>query len=64
MIMMAMRQVSNDNVKTPCLNCANRSVGCHGGCNNYKSYRERLDKANETIRDSKNKSDVFLNYIK
>ena len=35
----------------PCKDCSNRKIGCHGKCNLYKEYRERLDNLNEIIRN-------------
>lgn len=29
--------------KTPCYGCPDRTVGCHGRCEKYRVYREKLD---------------------
>ena len=29
----------------PCLKCDNRKPGCHGGCEEYRSYRENREAA-------------------
>lgn len=34
----------------PCFGCERRQVGCHGGCEDYKGYRARLDEKNEAER--------------
>lgn len=38
-----------------CYNCKKRTVGCHGTCEIYKKYIERLD----VIKLSKQKESVF-----
>ena len=40
----------NEKKIAPCKNCANREVGCHSLCNDYKIFRENLDKVNENRR--------------
>ena len=32
--------------KTPCYGCNERKVRCHGVCQMYRTYRERLDAYN------------------
>lgn len=34
------------NLKSPCLNCENRFVGCHSNCSGYQSFRQKLDVVN------------------
>lgn len=34
----------------PCLNCNDRVVGCHGKCEKYKSYRDKIDKIHKENR--------------
>lgn len=33
----------------PCVGCANRAIGCHGVCGEYKDYRSKLDAINSDI---------------
>lgn len=30
-------------VNGPCLDCPDRSIGCHGTCERYKTFRAALD---------------------
>ena len=30
-------------MKTPCANCAEREVGCHGKCDRYQAYRDDIE---------------------
>lgn len=36
-----------------CQNCTERYVGCHSECEDYKSYRDDLDKKNALSRQQK-----------
>ena len=36
-----------------CKGCTHRFVGCHSFCEDYKRFREELDKHNENIRNMK-----------
>lgn len=31
-------------MKAPCMNCPDRSPGCHGRCERYKAFRGEKDK--------------------
>lgn len=31
-------------MRGPCLECKERHVGCHGSCERYKEFREKLDR--------------------
>lgn len=33
--------------QTPCKNCDRRQVGCHSKCDNYRLFREQIDKKKE-----------------
>lgn len=33
----------------PCRGCEKRQVGCHGGCPDYKAFKEKLETVN-TLR--------------
>lgn len=30
-------------IKSPCLNCEDRQVGCHSSCCNYINFRKKID---------------------
>lgn len=44
------------NIKSPCLNCADRAVGCHGKCERFSEYRGYLSglkqKREAVLRDN------------
>lgn len=48
---MLFKNVTN-NIKSPCQGCDARYVGCHSQCQNYASYRAKID-ANQAIRIAK-----------
>lgn len=48
----------------PCLDCKDRTVGCHGNCERYKEYREWLAERNETIISEKKKDQGAVAYSK
>lgn len=35
---------------TPCLDCENRSIGCHGDCRSYKDYKYQKLQAYNTYK--------------
>ena len=45
----------------PCKGCADRYPACHGECENYKSWRERLDEVNQRRKEYNNKPFVQYN---
>lgn len=40
-------------LKSPCLHCTNRHIGCHSQCELYKMYRKEYDDLNANIRREK-----------
>ena len=46
-------------MKSPCKDCTNRAVGCHGICAEYKSYKEYNDNRNNSMKVDK-ELDGFL----
>lgn len=38
-------------METPCKDCPDREVGCHGECEKYKAYAEACAKQREKRRD-------------
>ena len=41
----------------PCLNCPQRHLGCHGGCDKYQAY----DKERQLIRKNRG-AEMFLHH--
>lgn len=37
---------------SPCYNCQDRRPGCHGECDRFAEYQERLQKYNERCRSN------------
>lgn len=37
----------------PCHGCKKRHVGCHANCEEYRDWKEALDKDNEELRHKK-----------
>jgi hypothetical protein len=37
-------------IKSPCLDCSRRTVGCHGSCEDYKAYSLKNQEQNELKR--------------
>lgn len=38
---------------SPCMDCYDRYIGCHGICDRYKAYTEANEKLKESIRKQK-----------
>lgn len=36
-------------IECKCKNCTERHIGCHSTCEDYKNFRNELDKMNEGI---------------
>lgn len=47
------------NMKTPCMTCKHRELGCHGKCDDYKAYKEELDR----IKKLKDKDEEINKYV-
>lgn len=39
-------------VKPPCKDCADRTVGCHAGCERYQAFRAEIDGRPRQRRDA------------
>lgn len=50
------------NVHSPCLDCERRFVGCHSTCEDYKAFRDKLDKAKEVIAQKKREEDIAVSF--
>ena len=46
-------------VKSPCLNCTNREIGCHKKCELYLDYCAKNDKIKAAIRNNS----MYYEYI-
>lgn len=51
-------------MKVPCLNCNERTVGCHSTCSKYKEFRKFKDEENEKIRKEKILNSDLVEYKK
>lgn len=40
--------------RSPCLNCTERKLHCHSGCDKYNTFKKDLEK----IHENKNKIDI------
>lgn len=50
----------NHNIKSPCFNCANRAVGCHGSCESYIAYKSQCAVVNKSrIEQHSEASDLY-----
>lgn len=50
--------------KTPCIDCADRKVGCHASCQAYKDWKEQHEAERMQIREQRNKRSEFADYKK
>lgn len=48
---------------SPCKECEEREVGCHGRCEKYQAYRSELDKVTQVIREQKEAEAVTDGYV-
>lgn len=46
--------------KSPCYNCQKREIGCHGICEEYKAYSNKINKRNEIRREIRAKNEDVL----
>lgn len=51
------------NIKSPCMGCPERKVGCHSTCDKYLDYRSKLDGENKKINDAKSKDATMYEYV-
>ena len=40
-------------IKSPCFNCPNRTMSCHGKCESYADFRARIDDLNNKKAETK-----------
>lgn len=43
-------------IKSPCLNCPDRTMSCHSKCELYADFRARLDDLNNKKAEAKNQT--------
>lgn len=48
-------------MKTPCKDCTDRYIGCHGECELYLDYRAEINKCRE-IANKQKEDDYYFNY--
>ncbi len=48
--------------KTPCYGCDKRTVTCHCGCKEYKSFKEAMADYNAVINSEKDKEREMRSY--
>ena len=39
-------------IDSGCLECQDRHIGCHGVCERYKIYREKVDEKNKKAKEA------------
>lgn len=47
---------------SPCKDCHNRVLGCHGSCDRYEAFRHSIDDANEELNASRAGDSEFFAY--
>jgi len=55
--------MNNKMLNSPCLNCENRKELCHSICNDYKEYRNNLDKKKEDITKGNFINKYIIGYL-
>ena len=40
---------NSNHIKVPCRGCADRTPGCHGGCERYGEFRRQVEHVNHEI---------------
>jgi len=51
-------------MKSPCMNCEERTFYCHSVCEEYLAYRKERDRINERRRAENNKRYQYINHKK
>lgn len=49
-------------IESPCLDCNNRHVGCHGECDKYLSYKIDITNHKTIVEDNKARDKVINSY--
>lgn len=45
---------------SPCMDCLERNIGCHGKCEQYAAYRDKRDAINQAIYEAKEREDIVI----
>lgn len=48
---------------SPCKDCADRHVGCHSTCENYKDYQKKILAVKTTIYKERSKEKMLNSYV-
>ena len=48
---------------TPCKDCSDRQIGCHGICERYKSWNADHIEQNRKIRTEREKDNLYRSYV-
>ena len=48
--------------EVPCLNCEKRTPECHGSCEEYKVYKQKLKNIHDIRREIHDKNDELNNF--
>lgn len=48
---------------SPCLNCERRYVGCHSNCEDYKAFREKVQKSKEAFYEDYRAKDIYMDFV-
>jgi hypothetical protein len=49
-------------IKNPCYKCSKRTMNCHSGCQEYKSFFEEERKRKDAIIALRNKESIYDSY--
>ena len=47
----------------PCKGCKERRVGCHAGCEKYKSFKEQVEEEKERFNEYAKKEQLIEDYV-
>lgn len=50
--------------ESPCLNCPDRKVGCHGICDRFKAFRSAWDVWNDGLKKEAEAETVYGEFVK
>ena len=57
-----MSKITTSNLQSSCLNCTNRTIGCHSKCEMYLKYRNEISKSKAIIKNNKDKEYDYIDY--
>ena len=47
---------------SPCLNCLERNIGCHGQCDRYAAFRDKRNEINQAKYEALEKDDIEIQH--